>query len=202
MFKVFAHKFAVVLVVLLAAQFSHAQRWLTNDGMSPVNPNSGLEVDPVFTYDPADGTLFLFNAGPNGVDDTVDDVISGDDFGFLDFTLTVDSLTTIEQLLPPFSGGVAFGAPVFFNGTLQMVGTSATGAGHVISEDQIPLVRLDTGLTVDDFRDADGNVRITTTGLSNVGDAFATGAFQIVPEPSSFGLLLTAGLVLLFRIRR
>lgn len=61
---------SILIVSLLLVVNANAQRWATANGDPALNPNSGLEVDPTFCYDPSDGLFYIFNAGTNGIDDT------------------------------------------------------------------------------------------------------------------------------------
>ena len=203
----------ILLAVFLGAQFAHAQRWLNSNGGPAVNPNSGMEVDPTFCYNPADGVLSVYNAGPNGIDDTMGGAIDGDDFGFTSLLLTASSDILSEPIiLPFFQDGIAWAPPVFFNGKIQLSGNAVSSPGFVaISEDPVPIIQLLPGLTADDFRNDIGIVSIETGdlftigsdgGISSVGDAFETGAFKIVPEPNTLILIMVAGIALIGLRRR
>ena len=62
------YKTLPIIVLLLLAFDANAQRWTTADGDPALNPNSGIEVDPTFCYDPSDGLFYIYNAGANGID--------------------------------------------------------------------------------------------------------------------------------------
>ena len=193
-----------VTILVLAVTQAQAERWATADGGPPINPDSGLEMDPTFCYDPSDGLLYVFNAGPNGVDDTTTGgELGGDDFGFISLLLTASSdIVGSPTVLGPFQDGIAWSSPVFFNGQVQLTGNAIAGSFLPISEDPVPIIQLLPGLTSDDFRGSDGLIGIETGGnfslaapgstLFSVGDAFETGAFKIIPEPTALGLVLMA----------
>ena len=202
----------VILAILVLAQVAQAQRWTTSDGGTPLNPNSGDQVDPIFCYDSDSGLIFVNNAGPNGVNDSLNGSLGGDDYGLISFILSTNA-TTATAVLPGFLDGVAWGDPAIFNGSVQLVGFPVSGPGFLaIDTAPVPFVRIDAGLTDADFRAASGFVEIET-GLSadfgtagstlfSLGDALDSGAFKIVPEPGSFLLMLLAGVSLLGLRRR
>ena len=95
---------------------------------------------------------------------------------------------------------------------MLLEGVAIAGSFLPITEDPVPLLQLTSGFSVDEFRDADGNVNmevvvnftIDTPGetIFTVGDAAATGAFRVLPEPNGSGMLLLAGLSILKFCRR
>ena len=119
---------------------------------------------------------------------------------------------TVAAVLPVFDAGIAWNAPVFFNDRMQLSGAAVAGSFLPVSDEPTPIMQLATGLDADNFRDVDGNVSISVgigfngnspgTTLFSTGDAFATGAFQIVPEPCGLCLAILAGVALVGYRRR
>ncbi len=195
------YKTLSIIVLLLLAFDANAQRWATADGDPALNPNSGIEVDPTFCYDPSDGLFYIYNAGANGIDDTpASGVIGGDDFGLNLLFIPYDGATA-ELAQPAFGNGLAWSASIFNSRISLNVSPSL-----FISESPIPILQLDPGLTADSFRAPSGFVDIELGSISgagvpgqtifSVGDAAETGAFKIVPEPSALCIILGGGLLL------
>ena len=203
----------ICVTALLMATSTFAQRW----NPVPTNPRSGEAADPSFCYNPDTGFIYIFNAGPNGADDSVPGATAadpttfgGDDYPLLSALISFPgSLSSAPTaVLPSFdaASGVAWGAPVLFNGSLQLVGAPvAAPGGLAISASPVAIMQIDTGLSAADF----GSVSIETgfgftAGASggttfSVGNALDTGAFHIgecltIPEPGSLSLLSIAGL--------
>ena len=211
MFRI-AKNLVVASLVLSMANTAFSQ-WTSGGGETPINPNSGEVLNPSFLYDPLDGILYVENDGPNGIVDSLDNTsLLGDDIGVIALLVTAPPETTVDSLLPQFADGIAWAAPVVFNGKVQLSGNAIAASFQPISEDPVPLVQLSPGFGVDDFRDTDGNVNIEVgvnfgfaqpgTTIFSVGDAAASGAFRIVPEPGAFGMLLLAAIAMLKFRRR
>ena len=200
------------IALVLSIACTAFSQWTSGGGETPINPNTGQILNPSFAYDPLDGVLYLENSGPNGIVDSLDNLtLLGDDVGFISFLLTAPPDTTVDRLLPLVTDSIAWAAPVVFNGKVQLSGTAINASFLAISEDPMPLVQLAPGFGVDDFRDADGNVSIEVgvniefaqpgTTIFTEGDAAASGAFRVLPEPGGFGMLLLAAISML-KLRR
>lgn len=195
----------ICVTALLFATTTYAQRY----SPAPTNPTSGLTADPTFCYDPDSGVIYINNAGANGIDDTVSGAFLGDDYPLVSVLISFPGTSSVNAVLPVFdaASGVAWGEPVLFNGSFQLVGQSIAAPGALtISSTPTALLQVDTGLTAADF----GSVSIES-GFSftfgaggggttfSVGNALDTGAFHIgdcltVPEPGALSLLSMAGL--------
>ena len=208
----------ICVTALLMATSTFAQRW----NPTPTNPISGLNADPSFCYNPDTGFIYISNAGANGIDDSdAAGAFRGDDYPLVSVLISfpgtlntgvsnnADSLDDPITVLPVFDAesGIAWGAPVLFNGSFQLVGNPVAAPGALaISQTPVALMQIDTGLTAADF----GSVTIES-GFSfefgaggggttfSVGNALDTGAFHIgdcltVPEPGALSLLSMAGL--------
>ncbi len=195
----------------LMATTASAQ-WTNADGADPFNPNSNQLMTPQIIYDPGSGLVSIGNIGTNGVIDSTDNAqLLGDDVGMISFQITATD-PTISTVLPLFEDGIAWSAPVFFNGKMQLSGSAVGAAFLPVSAEPTPVMQLATGLDADNFRDADGNVSISVgtnfnatspgTTLFTTGDAFETGAFRIVPEPCGLCLAVLAGVAIVGYRRR
>ena len=205
-------KFLPMLAGVLFWTSAAFPQWSDFDGQDPLNPNSNELMNPTIYYDPTSGLVSIDNAGTNGVVESADNSdLLGDDVGMISFQITAND-PTIQGVLPNFIDGVAWNLPVFFNGKMQLSGAAISGAFLSVADEPVPVMQLATGLNVENFRDDNGEVSIsvgvnfnrTSPGntLFTDGDAFATGAFRIVPEPASW--ILAAGLagIVLVAMRR
>lgn len=202
----------ILAISLLLAFDASAQRWATANGDPALNPNSGLEIDPTFCYDPSDGLFYIYNAGPNGIDDTpASGLIDGDDFGLNSLLIPYSGVDVILAQ-PPFGNGLTWSSSLFAGNIRLNVSSSGPSGSLPVSVSPIPILQLDTGLTADAFRNSSGNVVIELASVGNpggpgqsffsAGDAAATGAFKLVPEPTSLCLILGGGLLLVGWRRR
>ena len=196
---------ALAMILTVAISTSNAQRWADMDGNAVVNPNSSEDYSaggPVFMYDPSTGIVSVDTTGSNGAVDSADNITAlSDDVGKISSLLSLaNDPGTIETLLPAFDQGIAWGAPVYFNGSVQLQGTSVTA--QFLPVGVTDLYRLPTDLTAADFQGAGGDISIEVgvnfaagapgATLFSQGDPISTGAFQIVPEPASLAMLGTA----------
>ena len=204
--------FVAIAVMSLCANSAFSQ-WNDGNGNLVLSPNSGAVLNPSFLYDPADGVFYVENVGPNGVVDSTDNLTqAGDDIGLISLLVSAPAGVTVEPTLPVFDNGIAWAAPVVFNGQIQLGGTAVLGNFLPISDEPTAVFQLNTGLGVDDFRNSDGNVTIELgvnfasgmpgATLFSVGDAAMTGAFRVVLEPGAFGMIMLAGISLLGFRRR
>lgn len=199
-------KKSAIVMVLAAAAVVNAQGWVDSDGLEV------LDLSPVFKYYPADGMVTVVNVGRDGVVNSADNGRrDGDDLGLISLLLSkATDPTTLEAALPPFADGVAWGAPVFFNGSIQLQGTAVTGQFLPVNVEETALFRIETDLGVADFLNMDGVVQIEVGNNDAAGAPGRTlfadipeadirmdgGAIifdpLVIPEPSSFALLATA----------
>ena len=183
----------LILTMSVLTTWSAAQ-WEARFGRPPINPNSGLEINPKVFYDPITGIVSLDNAGDNGlVDSLTTDFLLGDDVGMISFVMTtrLNSNTDIETLLPVFEDGVVWSPPIYFDDRVQLQGTSIHGIFLPILESPTALFGLPTGLVEADFLGPSGlleieiginfDVGLPGATLFSVGDPFTSGAFQILP---------------------
>ncbi len=204
-------KSLIGIILVLSMAGTAFSQWALQGGETPLNPNSGEVLNPSFAYDPADGILYVENAGPNGIVESADNLtLLGDDIGLIQLLITAPQGTTVDSLLPEFGNGIAWRSLIFGDSVL-LEGVAIAGSFLPITEEPVPLLQLTPGFGVDDFRDTDGNVKmeavmnftIDTPGetLFTVGDAAASGAFRVIPEPGAFGMLLLAAISML-KVRR
>ena len=214
----------VVLAIalgLFAFSTSNAQRWAGGDGSPVLNPNGGADFSaggPVFRYYEETGSFTIVNAGPNGTVDSTDNMtLASDDAGLVSLLITMQDAenANITASLDGFEDGIAWAAPVGFNGKIQLSGNAISASFLPIVADERELFVLDSGLALDMFRDDDGNIGIETgvnfnfgqpgNTLFSVGDPIASGAFEYVPavpEPSTVVLLGSAVLAIFGIARR
>lgn len=194
----------ILLVAILMIAFVEpvAGQWEARFGLPPVNPNSGLEMNPRVIYDPFSGIVSLDNAGDNGIVESDDgsgnfNTLLGDDVGMISFVMTMQSDAEIEVLLPVFGNGIAWGAPNYFDGRIQLSGNSITSQFLPVRENPTEIFALPSGLTAADFAGPSGSIEIeiginhapAVPGMTlfSVGDPIASGAFQILEEPGVNG---------------
>ncbi len=206
---------ALLLMAIVSPQ-AHSQ-WADASGDAVINPGSGEEINPSFTYNPTNGLFSIINAGNNGVVDSTDNFnLLGDDAGMIEMLISFPGQTNL-MLVPELEGiladGLVWNEPQLFNNEIQLIGNAVQASFLRIQEGSTGLFFLDPGLSDADFRNEYGVVEIEMglrvemdngIPMFTTGDAFETGAFQIVPEPDlgSASLLVFFLAMLKFRCRR
>lgn len=187
-----------VLIGLVAVFGSASGQWEARFGLPPVNPNSGLEMRPQLIYDGASGLLSIANAGENGIVDSQDNTtLAGDDVGMISVVITVAPPVPLTTVLPIFADGIAWAAPVNFDGRVQVSGNAPAASFLPVAEQPTGIVQLPAGLQAIDFVGDLGEIEIEiginhqfgVPGLTlfSVGDPIASGAFAILPGPELGG---------------
>ena len=154
---------AIILGGLVCLFVNHAAtaQWLESDGDQPVNPNSGQRINPRVSYDPATGLVSLENAGGNDFADSSDNItLQGDDTGMISLALSLADPQDIGRLIPPWIDGIAWNAPEYVDGFVELVGIGVTGRFLPVGEQPASLFQLSPGLGPEEFFASSGMVEM------------------------------------------
>ncbi len=138
---------------------------------------------PVVCYDPATGVVSVDTRGVNHAIDTVQNTgeIQGDDVGPISLFFRGSPTSTL--LLAPFQDGIAWTMNYFLLGP-QIVGTPV--AGWYLPVGVTEVLQYAPGLTGVHFGDVEMAINFAPMAPGGV----VLGSVQLVPEPSSFAMLL------------
>ncbi|MEM7312294.1 MAG: PEP-CTERM sorting domain-containing protein [Planctomycetota bacterium] len=185
-------RLAIASVLILAASAS-AQDPDASLWSGDVNPD-GSQIVPVVSYDPSTGLMSVNTAGMNQAVDSADCLtIGGDDAGMISILITGPEPLSFD--LDGFQNGVVWGTN-YFNGKAQAFGVAAGCQFLEVGTTQV--MTYDMGLTEADF----GEVEMAVNYELGVPGGIIFGGVQIVPEPSSLGLMVVSLLGLIGFVRR